>query len=315
MVAVLMSTYNGAAFLKEQLDSILNQTYSDFVLYIRDDNSTDDTFEILSNYDDPRIRLIRGLNLGPAGSFFALLQEALKMQADYLFFSDQDDVWFPGKLERMLYEIKKYDDRPAMVFSDFTMIDEKGNQIHPSYAQSASLQVSPGKVGVHKLIAQPYVFGCASVINKKLAEYVAEPPTGIEMHDCWISLTAASIGELIYIPEQTIAHRFHSNNATGKKDHTNFMVRLKRITSGFSKQTANTALRLHQVNLLLENYDGQLLPDVKCLLDDLAKAMHKGRLATVFKLKKLGIGRQKVINTLLFYLTVLGIKGQIQSSK
>ena len=116
MVAVLMSTYNGAAFLKEQLDSILNQTYSDFVLYIRDDNSTDDTFEILSNYDDPRIRLIRGLNLGPAGSFFALLQEALKMQADYLFFSDQDDVWFPGKLERMLYEIKKYDDRPAMVF-------------------------------------------------------------------------------------------------------------------------------------------------------------------------------------------------------
>jgi len=310
MVAVLMSTYNGCAFLKEQIDSILSQSHSDFVLYIRDDGSTDGTWELLSDYQDPRIQLLRGANLGPAGSFFALIREAA--DADYLFFSDQDDVWYPDKLERMLREIRKYDECPAMVFSDFAMIDETGCQTNPSYAAFASLRVTPGQVGVDKLIPQPYVFGCASVINRKLAELVQVPPEGIEMHDCWISLTAAAVGKLIYLPEQTIAHRFHSSNATGRKDHTDFRVRLKRLFSGFSAQSANTALRLHQVNLLLDRFDGKLLPQARRILEDLSAAMTRGRTATVFKLKELGIGRQKAINTLFFYLTVFGIKGEIR---
>lgn len=310
MVAVLMSTYNGARFLREQVDSILAQSFADFTLYIRDDGSTDNTCTILSAYDDPRIHLIRGENLGPAGSFFSLLIEAA--HADYLFFSDQDDIWYPEKLSTMLTEIRKYEDTPAMVFSDFSMIDEEGVQTNCSYAQFASLRVSPGEVGVDRLIPQPYVFGCASVINKKLAQLVLFPPEGIEMHDCWISLTAAAVGKLIYLPVQTIAHRFHSSNATGRKNQSHPVERLKRLFSGFAAQTENTHLRLHQVNLLLQYHDKLLLPHVRAMLGDLSEAMAHGKIATVFKLAKLGIGRQKAINTLFFYLTVLGIKGDIR---
>lgn len=310
MVAVLMSTYNGAKFLQEQIDSILAQSHADFTLYIRDDGSADDTWSILSAYDDPRIRLVRGENLGASASFFSLLRDTA--YADYLFFSDQDDIWYQDKLSTMLTEIQKYDDIPAMVFSDFSMIDENGLQTNPSYAQFASLRVSPGEVGVDRLLPQPYVFGCASVINRKLAQLVLMPPDGIEMHDCWLSLTAAAVGKLIYLPVQTIAHRFHSSNATGRKDQTHPLVRLNRLYSGFAAQAENTKLRLQQADLLVQSYGELLLPHVRKMLEDLIEAMSGGNIAIVLKLAKLGIGRQKTINTLFFYLTVLGIKGDIQ---
>lgn len=310
MVAVLMSTYNGEAFLKAQIDSILAQSYADFTLLIRDDGSSDRTCELVASYTDVRICLIRGENLGPARSFFALLREA--KDADYVFFSDQDDVWYPDKLEVMLAEVKKYGDCPAMVFSDFSMIDENGKTTHDSYAAYAALQLQPGPVGVEKILAQPYVFGCASVLNRPLVQLVQSVPDGIEMHDCWISLVAAAAGKLVYLPVQTIAHRFHSSNATGRENQTSLTARLKRMTSGFAAQAENTALRLRQAELLLAYHDRQMLPEVRAKLTDIAAAMKSGRLALLKTLYSHGVTRQKLANTLFFYLTVLGIKGDIR---
>lgn len=310
MVAVLMSTYNGEAYLKEQIDSVLSQSYADFTLYIRDDGSQDGTVALIQKYQDPRIVLLSGENLGPAQSFFALLRQA--RDADYLFFSDQDDVWYPDKMERMLSVIGQYGDTPAMVFSDFAMIDANGVMTAPSYAEFASLQVVPGLTPLNKLIAQPYVFGCASVINRSLARLVLQPPEGIEMHDCWISLTAAAVGRLIYLPEQTISHRFHDRNATGRSGQSSALSRIRRLTSGFQEQVRNTALRLHQVPLLLEAYGDTLLPEPKRLLTDISRAMRQGRVALVKTLKKYGVSRQKRLNTIFFYFTVLGIKGELK---
>ena len=309
MVAVLMSTYNGQSYLKEQLDSILSQNYSDFVLLIRDDGSSDETVQLIRSYADPRIRVIEGTNLGPAASFFSLLQ--MVPEADYIFFSDQDDIWFPEKMNRLLSEIKCYDHEPTMVFSDFTMIDSDGKVTANSYADYASLQVKPGKNPLAKVIAQPYAFGCASVINRALADIVKDPPVGIEMHDCWISQCAAAMGNLIFVPEQTIAHRFHSRNATGKTGQDSFITRLKRVTADFSIQSDNSALRLRQVELLLKHRGEYLLPEARFELLELRNAFRKGKISSVLALHKHGVNRQKRLNTFYFYLTVLGIKGDI----
>lgn len=310
MVAVLMSTYNGEAYLNEQIDSILSQSFADFTLYIRDDGSQDGTVALIQKYKDPRIVFLPGKNLGPAQSFFALLRQA--RDADYFFFSDQDDIWYPNKMDRMLSVIGQYGDTPTMVFSDFAMIDAEGAMTAPSYAEFASLQVVPGQIPLNKLIAQPYAFGCASVINRSLARLVLQPPEGIEMHDCWISLTAAAVGELIYLPEQTISHRFHDRNATGRSGQSSALSRIKRMTSGFQAQVRNTALRLHQVSLLLEIYGDALLPEPKRLLTEISQAMGQSRTTLVKALRKYGVSRQKSLNTLFFYLTVLGIKGELK---
>ncbi len=306
MVAILMATYNGEKYLKEQIDSILNQTFSDFKLYIRDDNSTDRTREIISSYNDPRITYMSGENLGPAGCFFELLRKATEF--DYIFFSDQDDIWFQDKLEKMLKEIKKISG-PAMVFSDFSMIDSSGKTTSLSFAKYSNLQVEPGEVGINKIIAQPFVFGCASVINRELADMVLNPPENIEMHDCWISLVACCAGKLIYMDEPTIAHRFHDSNATGRSGQASLASRIKRITKGFNDQTLNSKLRLSQVNLLLENLDGKINAKSLDILLPVSAAMKKSRFATVLALKKAGISRQKLLNTLFFYITVLSVKG------
>lgn len=309
MIAVLMSTYNGENYLKEQIDSILNQTYSDFEIYIRDDGSTDGTKKIVESYNNPRIKYVQGENLGPSGSFFALLN--MVPTAEFIFFSDQDDVWYPEKLEIMLEEIKKYEGIPTMVFSDFAMIDFSGKCVASSYSEYANLQVSAGSVGINKIIAQPYVFGCASVINRDLADMVLTPPNGIEMHDCWISLVAAAIGKLIYMPQQTIAHRFHSSNATGKSGQDSNVSRLMRVTRDIKAQIQNTKLRLSQVNLLLEELEEKINSESLEVLGKLSAAMKKGKVATVRELRKFGVSRQKKLNTLFFYLTVLFIKGDI----
>ena len=117
-VNIVLSTYNGARFLAEQLESIQKQTFTDWQLLIRDDGSTDTTPKIISEFvaSDPRIRFINEhdrQNVGVIKNFFTLVKYDV---ADYYFFSDQDDVWLPDKLATMLAEAVKHDlSQPLML--------------------------------------------------------------------------------------------------------------------------------------------------------------------------------------------------------
>lgn len=309
MVAVLMSTYNGAAYLRPQIDSILRQSYGDFVLIIRDDGSSDGTVATVESYADPRIRLIRGENLGPAKSFFALLAEAKEFE--YLFFCDQDDVWGEEKIEEGLKRLSSFGDRPAMVFTDFSSIDGEGKTTDASYAACAGLRVREGLISVSDILMHPYVFGCASCINRALAQRVTDPPEGIEMHDCWISLTAACLGGLYYDPNPTLAHRFHSSNATGRAGQNGLSARFRRLTKGFRRQCENSALRLRQTQLLLDRFSEEMVPSQREILTHVADACRRGRFAAVRALRSRKIARQGRLNTWFMYLTVLNVKGDI----
>ena len=115
-IVILMSTYNGNQYLKEQLDSIVNQTVlNDCTLFVRDDGSNDDTVNILDSYKK-KINMIieEGNNFGFCKSFNYLLRHA--PNADYYAFCDQDDVWLPNKLEIAIKKIRKYTQKPEMYF-------------------------------------------------------------------------------------------------------------------------------------------------------------------------------------------------------
>ena len=306
MIAILMSTYNGKAYLQEQLESVLRQTVSDFLLLIRDDGSSDGTPDLLREISDPRVRLVQGENLGPAGSFFALLDAARQENADFVFFCDQDDIWMPDKLERLLAEMGKCPAGPALVFSDFAMIDGSGSVTGDSYTAMAQLRIPADGNFFPKLLAQPYVFGCASVLNRELLELVKDPPAGIEMYDCWIALVASLLGTVRYLPQSTIYHRFHSSNATGRSGMNSLAARVRRVTQNFQKQAENTALRLRQAQLLLDRYRDILSDDQRNMLQDLAKAGKTGGLACVKTLKKYDVSRGGRLQNSFFYLTAMG---------
>lgn len=297
MNVILLSTYNGRKYLRKQLDSVLAQSVTDFTLLIRDDGSSDDTLDLLSAYTDPRIRIFSGQNLGPSGSFFALLDEARTMGADHIFFCDQDDIWMPDKMARLLAELEHCPPGPALVFSDFSMIDENDAVTGDSYAAMAKLRIPAAGDFFPKLLAQPYVFGCTAVLNKALLDLITEPPTGIEMYDCWISLVSAIFGTVKYLPQATIYHRFHSANATGRAGMNSITSRLRRITGQFRKQCNNTALRLGQAQLLLDRYGDTIPASQRPRLEELAKA------PSVRTLKKYGVARGGKLQNLFFYIT------------
>ena len=105
-VIVLMSTYNGEQYIKEQIESILNQTYSNMELYIRDDGSKDQTVAILKKYEqDGKLHFSQGKNMGFINSFFEVMRTS--GEADYYAWCDQDDVWLPEKIERAVKELQK----------------------------------------------------------------------------------------------------------------------------------------------------------------------------------------------------------------
>ena len=297
MNLILLSTYNGGQYLRKQLDSVFSQSVTDFTLLVRDDGSTDNTLEILNTCTDPRIRILTGENLGPAGSFFALLEEARALGAEHIFFCDQDDIWMPDKLEKLLAELEKCPAGPALVFSDFAMMDENDTVTGSSYAAMAKLRIPADGDFFPKLLAQPYVFGCAAVLNKALLDLITEPPAGIEMYDCWISLVASIFGTVRYLPQATISHRFHSANATGKAGANSLVSRLGRLTTQFRKQCDNTALRLNQAKLLLDRYGDTIPTHQRPRLEELASN------PSVKVLKKYGVARGGKLQNLFFYIT------------
>ena len=131
-VAVLMSTYNGEQFLREQLDSILDQENVDLNLYVRDDGSNDHTIDILSEYADKHsnVHFYRGdKNLGACGSFLELLSK--EYDADYFALADQDDIWDKDKISVAIEKLKTLPaDKPALYHSNLRIVDQDGTQSH-----------------------------------------------------------------------------------------------------------------------------------------------------------------------------------------
>ena len=135
--AILLATYNGEKFLREQLDSLLQQTYSDWTLYIHDDGSTDSTKEIIKEYEQKyeNITMLRyPSQKGAKNNFMSLLE---RVEANYYLFCDQDDVWRKDKVEkemaRMMVLEKDFPGKPVLVFSDLYVVDIN---LNITYAQN-----------------------------------------------------------------------------------------------------------------------------------------------------------------------------------
>lgn len=222
-VAVLLSTYNSAKYLRSQVDSILNQSYSEFELYIRDDGSSDETLHIVTDYiqRDSRVFLFDsdGLNLRSAGSFLRLLAE---VDADYYLFCDHDDVWLPTKLELSLLSLKtgidQDDSLPALVATDLAVVDQDLNLISNSFASYSGIY--PQLLQTYSaLAATNYITGCTAAFNRALRDKALNYSIDcVEMHDHWLALVCLNEGGKIrYLPVPTIMYRQHGSNVVGAK--------------------------------------------------------------------------------------------------
>ena len=206
-VNVLMSTYNGERFLKEQIDSILAQQKVDVRLTVRDDGSSDGTKRILGEYGKALDWHV-GKNLGPARSFMELLENA--GAADFYAFADQDDYWMPEKLKVATDMMHSAENVPALYFSRTQLTD--------AFLRPTTIVQTAPLLTIGESLVYEFIPGCTMVMNSRMRDMVARyKPNYIPMHDVWIYSVAQAVGAKIYFDKTPhILYRQHDNNTIGQ---------------------------------------------------------------------------------------------------
>jgi len=275
-VLILMATYNGEKFIREQIDSILNQTYKNWKLVIHDDGSTDSTVEIIkeytSKYPNKIIFIDDGIRCGGAKENFAhLLNLALTKYEDdfeYIMFSDQDDVWLSNKVEISVSNILEIEksigyNAPIIIHTDLEVVDENLNTISNSFWEYQSLNPFRGNT-INCLILENTVTGCTMILNKRLAYHVRDIPKEALAHDWWIALVCSALnGFIIPINIKTVLYRQHNFNDIGAKHYGIFSLLYRFIKNpGYffnkRKKILNQAVKLSELymqkNSFLKNF-------------------------------------------------------------
>ena len=224
-LSILLATYNGEKYLSEHIDSLLKQTYQDFILYVRDDGSNDHTVDILEHYQElhpQKIKLMADAvkHRGAMNGFFYMLQE---VNSYYYMFCDQDDVWLPNKIEVAMKKMKETEalspNIPIVVHTDLYVVNKNLDIIQPSFWKIMKLKVN--LLQEFKYLATcNCVTGCTMMINERAKQVSFPVPEGCLMHDFWISLASARSGKVVNVPQSTILYRQHGFNVVGMQDRS-----------------------------------------------------------------------------------------------
>lgn len=207
-VKVLLSAYNGEKYIAQQLDSILEQSWKNIEIYVRDDGSSDHTVQIVEEYEKTgRVHLEKGKNTGFIQSFFWLVENS--GDADYYAFADQDDVWFPEKIAMAMEKLERTNSsKPVLYFSNYDFYDgelnfvahQKAGEKHPSF---------------HNALVDCMPLGFNSVFNRTacnlMREHIPQHSCG---HDWWTYMVCQGLGAVIYDERPTVKYRRHNSNVS-----------------------------------------------------------------------------------------------------
>ncbi len=231
-ISVCLACKNGGEFIKEQIDSILLQLGDYDELIISDDNSTDETCSILQAYSDSRIKIYRNDFNNLVKNFEFVIERA---QGDYIFLSDQDDVWLPNKVGVMLANLLESD----MVVSNAIVVDKYKKQLFSFFEKSAT-ELNQ-QASIIKILRSP-TSGCCMAFRKSLLKFALPFPKNMYMHDRWLWAIACIYGSPLIIEESLILYRRHENNFTNRDKHDPVLLR---------KSHANLAKKIElRLNLL-----------------------------------------------------------------
>lgn len=237
-VAILLATYNGEKYIRTQIDSIINQTYTNWKIFLSDDGSTDSTLSILKDYvlkyPEKIVLLSKEKPTGSAKKNFMYMLSCVK-DYDYVMCCDQDDFWISNKIEitlQKMLEIEKDTSKPCLVHTDLEVVDGELNTISNSFFEFSSLSGERDKW--NNLLIQNIVTGCTMMINHAMVDYAMRNCNvdKILMHDWWIALIAACIGNIGFVNQPTIRYRQHGNNSVGAKNSKDVSYILQQVNKG-----------------------------------------------------------------------------------
>ena len=218
-IAILLATYNGGKYIRVQLDSILNQSYDNWVVYVHDDGSNDETMDIVNEYIQnypEHFCYVEGAPTGCARNNFMYLFS--KVESEIYMCCDQDDYWIPDKIECTLEKMNEIiEDVPCLVFTDLEVVDQNLNTI--SGSMNIYQKLGCNDTSVNHILVQNIVTGSTMMVNRQLSYNLIKYNNidKIIMHDWWAGIIAAEKGKIVYIDKPTIKYRQHASNSVGAK--------------------------------------------------------------------------------------------------
>ena len=308
-VTILMATYNGEKYISQQIESIINQTFTNWKLLIRDDGSTDNTKKKLYEYEerDSRIMVMKDKlgNLGQCLNFNELMKNSESYS--YVMFSDQDDVWLTTKVEESITEIKRIEsihgtETSIAVYTNYNIVDDKLDYINIAYSKIDLKKYDPI---ANRLLIQNWLMGCTMIINNKLLKYSLEIPIESDNHDNWIALIASMTGCVRYLDKITMLHRVHSNNVTTNCETTNIKNRIKRVKKRFN-ENEKTFLKRERLNFLIaQHLENHITSFENKSLNNYGKILKmRGIKSAIFAFKNKYYATNK-FQTILFYTQLI----------
>lgn len=290
-IAICMATYNGETFLREQIESILKQTNQNWILFIRDDHSSDKTLQILQRYASlymHKIVLIEdsALSGGSAKQNFASILSwvSAHYSFSYFMFSDQDDVWLDTKIEKTLQYMKANvldQSVPALVHTDLTVVDRQLSVLDRSFFHYRNL--NPHLTDLCRLLVQNNVTGCTMLWNRALNDLLDLENRDIVMHDWWITLVACVFGKILCFEEPTILYRQHGSNVVGATRVNSFQFILKRLSSYQSVQH-KLRMSVAQAGAFLDYYETSLSHDQARILQQFSSLYTHNKLGRIIQI-------------------------------
>ncbi|WP_158656066.1 glycosyltransferase family 2 protein [Aeromonas sp. ASNIH2] len=261
-IDIVLATYNGALFIKEQLDSIRNcDGYNELInrIIVSDDSSVDDTVKIVHEFNDSKIEVVTNtFNKGPVGNFSHGLSIST---AQFVMFSDQDDVWCKDKILKF-YEKSKFLDvnHPGVVYSNLTLVDKHLNLLGRNFFENEKVSFDWG-CKVSNLFFQNVAPGCAMLLNRKCIERIYPlDDEKIVMHDWWALMFASIHENVLVINEPLVQYRQHENNAVGATIESNFSDFYKKI----KKSWANFHRAIYQLEFFYSKLSQYEIEKLNC---------------------------------------------------
>jgi len=315
MIKIIISTYNGERFLDEQINSIFDQRYYEWVISIRDDNSVDNTqsiVEIFSNKSPNKVVIVKDFlgNLNVKESYSLLMQQE---DVDYLLFCDQDDVWLPDKIDKTLAAMRAAEERfgaetPLLIHTDLCVVDRDLQPIAPSFWKYQNLNPRLG-MKLNRVMPQNVVTGCTVMINRPLVKIAAPIHEGAIMHDWWLALVAVLFGQVVYLDEATVLYRQHGENSIGAK-RWGIKTILKKAQS--KQEVRASMLRtMRQAQALLERYRDKMSPEQIAMVEAYAQLPYMSKIARFGIMLKYNFFMHGVIRNIGFVVNLLSFDRSI----
>ncbi len=249
-VEILLATYNGERYIREQIDSILNQEYSNWIVRICDDASTDHTYEILTEYQErfPGKFIVERNKKGFGSAklnFFHLIRQS---SCDYVMCCDQDDVWLSNKISLTMQEMKRNEkgEIPVLVHTDLMVVDEKLQVLSDSFFGHSNLRKN---FTYRDILIQNHVTGCTMMMNRPLIELLRMQKNyeAILMHDWLAAIVATGLGKVAFVDCPTMLYRQHAVNSVGAKKYGPALLISRLKNNSIRKSLVDTTRQAEQI--------------------------------------------------------------------